>query len=378
MEPPTSDTVAGVLAPASSSFTPTATASPKPVPYYVAGTWSACSLPCGNGTQWRDIYCMYDGFAEADLMPCVAHGASPVATSQPCNTAPCPVVYWLVTSQWSRCSSQCIADPTDPASFGVATRDPPVCVQGTATAPVADSVCNAAGLTRPNITRTCNRVPCPSSWFYWRTSPWSECLSDKPDNCGLGAMRRSVSCVGLDGVLALPSRCNSTLAAMPPAQQPCDTGVACSCGVTGVGVNASACESLVGNHSVCSMTSQCVCAPGWSGPDCNTVSVVSGGTPQHGGLPNSTSLGRYCNGRAVDAVTGLCCAPGDPVAANGRCCVGGRIDGCGVCNGDGLILDRFGTCCNTPLAANGMCCTDPNGIDSYGVMSFVVVRQRKQ
>jgi hypothetical protein len=73
----------------------------------------------------------------------------------------------------------------------------------------------------------------------------------------------------------------------------------------------------------------------------------------------------------VDALSGLCCQSDEITDADGRCCSAALLDGCGVCRGTGLLLDRFGSCCSTPLTASGICCDDLGPIDSCGVCGGV-------
>ena len=367
----------------SPSSTGTETASPSATPttplnydqlppLLIGGPWAACTVPCGGGTQYRDAFCLHDGIVDQNLTYC--SNAASIVTSRECNTDSCIGAYWLPTNDWSPCSSQCIS-ASNASSMGVSTRTPAVCMYGPRV--MSEQVCDDAGLVRPPSVRTCNRVPCPSSFFAWNADLWSECMTD--NGCGAGIAYRSVSCIGITGEQVSPGHCNVTV--MPATDQRCDTGVPCDCTVGG---NAF-CAASVGNHSICvEGIAQCGCVEGWSGADCNTYALVGGtGTtggqfgPDGGGfIPQPKcetgqyhdSAGECCE--VIDTVTGLCCAVGERVAADGRCCAG-QLDGCGVCNGVGLVRDRFGTCCLSILSATGVCCEDANGVDSCGVCGGV-------
>ena len=340
--------------------------SAKPPAAYVASSWSPCSASCGGGQQTRDVLCLHDGYVTADLQAC--QGLPAVAVLQSCNTDPCLTPFWLVTSTWSQCSLPCSSNSS---SLGVATRDAAVCVHGGSL--MDASVCALAGLPQPPTSRACNRFTCPPAWHAWQTTPWSVCSSTV--GCGLGQMSRNVSCVTSDGSIVSDALCNST--AMPSSRQSCDTGVSCPCTASSPDSEDSKlsdrfCEASVGKSSICDAVSGvCVCKAGWAGPDCNTTTTLPSAAER---LPVCTIGTPDVNGRccsAIDAVTGLCCNVGAAVASNGRCCDGGQLDGCGVCNGTGIMLDRDGHCCDAPVAANGVCCLDTSGVDSCGLCAGV-------
>ena len=196
----------------------------------------------------------------------------------------------------------------------------------------------------------------------------------------MGMATRDVSCVDLRGVTVPSSRCasaNATLGSPPASSMSCDTGLSCACSGSGITETDTYCEQAVGSHSVCNLTSQaCECELGWGGSDCASIAVTATATATAPhinvtcptGSPDVT--GQCCP--AIDTVTGLCCDAGAVVGSDGRCCASGTLDGCGVCDGTGVMLDRDGHCCHAPVAANGRCCSDESGgVDSCGVCSGV-------
>ena len=355
----------------SRTSSPSASRSPLPMFQYIAGPWSDCSKSCGGGKQWRDLFCLRNFFAADGTLyaphvvsdaECDASGLQPIPTSRSCNTGSCLLAHWQVSSQWSTCSSPCM-DPNDPSSLGTTTRPAAVCKVGILT--VKDNTCVKAGKPKPVTSRPCNRVLCPASWFTWQTGPWSSCTSNI--GCGRGTSSRTVQCVDISGAAVADARsCNITM--KPESTIACDTGVACPCRDAS---GQDQCRAAIGDHSVCNTTSQlCTCSEGWAGSTCNVTALafVNASAPcADGTTPDRT--GHCCT--HIDVLTGLCCASGDVVGINGRCCVGGQLDGCGVCNGTGVMLDRFGYCCQSPVASNGVCCDFASGTDSCGVCAGV-------
>lgn len=73
------------------------------------------------------------------------------------------------------------------------------------------------------------------------------------------------------------------------------------------------------------------------------TSLVSAGCPAEW----SEAECECCPNGVVDSA-GECCSSANTVAMvdmKGKCCAAGYIDACGVCGGDGVYLDRQGTCC---------------------------------
>ena len=72
-----------------------------------------------------------------------------------------------------------------------------------------------------------------------------------------------------------------------------------------------------------------------------------------------------CSGSSSEAAPGL--------DAMGRCCASGRIDVCGVCDGNSTAVDILGVCCGEggQLDAAGLCCVAPLAVDTCGICGGV-------
>jgi hypothetical protein len=88
---------------------------PCPKSVYEYLPWSACSQPCGGGTQVRKVTCLVDG-ATADAASCASLKVQEL--ERPCNRSPCKKpTYWTETV-WGACSKKC---------GGVQIRPEPTC-----------------------------------------------------------------------------------------------------------------------------------------------------------------------------------------------------------------------------------------------------------
>jgi len=200
---------------------------------WVPSTWSACSKPCGGGTQTRSLSCA-DGKGNTNLPSSACQqvaasiGDAP-ATSQSCNTQSCQPSQWI-TGAWSACSEKCGPGGTQtrtvecqtasgsasecpantkpasqqscntascewrpmgdwgecsaPCNGGTRTRSV-VCVEPAAGAGVPNDRCAASGKTAPASTEECNTQACA-----WASSPWGVCSA----SCGVGTQTRRVWC----------------------------------------------------------------------------------------------------------------------------------------------------------------------------------------
>jgi len=166
----------------------------------VVSNWTACSLPCGNGTRSRSITVpsQYNGTACPDLteacnthacpincavsnwgncsLPCgsgtqnrsiIVHpqhgGADCLPLSEVCNAQHCPIA--CAVSNWTACSKEC----------GGGTQNRSITVQP-----------QHGGADCPALTQTCNTQPCPIACV---ASNWTACSLP----CGGGTQNRSIT-----------------------------------------------------------------------------------------------------------------------------------------------------------------------------------------
>ncbi|XP_076354586.1 thrombospondin type-1 domain-containing protein 4-like isoform X2 [Tachypleus tridentatus] len=136
---------------------------------WFTGSWSKCSSACGNGTQTRDVVCMYftrgQWRAALDLQ---CQAVEKPLNKQACNLAECRPE-WYVT-EWSECTKSC--------DTGVQTRSV-TCVD---LEQQISQQCNLA--ERPNARQACNISECPSATKGLPENKDSKC-SDKYSNCKL-------------------------------------------------------------------------------------------------------------------------------------------------------------------------------------------------
>ena len=63
-------------------------------------------------------------------------------------------------------------------------------------------------------------------------------------------------------------------------------------------------------------------------------------------------------------IAGECCAAGEALDAEGRCCAG-KLDMCGICGGATRYVDIQGVCCPGMLDSRGLCCQ--GALDECGI-----------
>uniref|UniRef100_A0A8C6Q4Y1 ADAM metallopeptidase with thrombospondin type 1 motif 20 n=1 Tax=Nothobranchius furzeri TaxID=105023 RepID=A0A8C6Q4Y1_NOTFU len=192
------------------------------------GSWTACSVSCGNGKRARYVSCRDAQGGVADESSC-AHLPRPPEFS----TCFSPCGQWHAT-EWSACSVTCGA--------GRATRQ---AVCSNHRHPVDQSFCDPD--EKPVAEQECTAAPCPSvytrqhiyeqpygyphdpgrhpghsSWNVpsadnqWRTGPWGSCSS----TCAGGFQRRVVVCQDADG--RSNSYCDERV--KPAESKSCDSG----------------------------------------------------------------------------------------------------------------------------------------------------------
>ena len=133
----------------------------------------------------------------------------------------------------------------------------------------------------------------------------------------------------------------------------------------------SACDSNpCGEDNLCSAQTAsdgisvaitCLCIDGSTGDFCHLSSSSC-----HMDISN-----RCCPIDRDLSITGGCCSADMALDTSGLCCPIASLDGCGVCNGNGVLLDSLGRCC--PVAttdANWACCLGSQ-VDTCGTLSHV-------
>lgn len=113
--------------------------------FWLTGVWSECSVPCGGGTQSRQVTCVDEETGQA-----VAEEYCTVPkpeTVRVCNTEPCS--YSWQTGSWGVCSETC--------GGGSQFREV-ICVQIPGGLPVEDTFCSSD--PKPATSQACNTEPC--------------------------------------------------------------------------------------------------------------------------------------------------------------------------------------------------------------------------
>ncbi|MBU1218566.1 hypothetical protein KKF34_09620 [Myxococcota bacterium] len=176
---------------------------------WVSESWSACSQVCGEGTQNRNVMCVESASGNSvDESNCT--DPKPV-TEQICTGTEC--TYSWAVSEWSDCSEEC--------GGGVAYRDI-YCIQYETNTLVHSDLCDP--LTIPAEEMDCNTDPCPGT-YTWAVGEWGECealcLPDAPD-----AQTREVYCIETESnTLVENDLCD--LPSRPEGSQDCESEDPC-------------------------------------------------------------------------------------------------------------------------------------------------------
>jgi hypothetical protein len=358
--------------------------------YFDNGDWSQCTNSCGGGTQNRTVACMaslnHAHAVEVDATECNTEANLRTPSSwRPCNMLPCETYHWE-TTEWGSCGATCleantteipertrivycVSDRTgvpvdgancDPAEEpvrreacteletcpefyyeyarfgfcseacggGIRTREAYCYEDGVQ---VNNTVCAAEiGAPADGLVTACNTYDCVL--YPWTVGPWTECSAE----CDGGNQTRFVTCLSSQPLLYPADDDDCDINQRPNEVTECNTEP------------CDPCEGeLCSNHGECAL-GECVCDTGFAGPFCGVE------LDQCAGVTDIT--GGCCLG--VLAPDATCC--GDDATAiidrSGACCESGVVDACGICDGDGTIIDIAGQCCSGALDAGGYCC----------------------
>nr|XP_028575324.1 A disintegrin and metalloproteinase with thrombospondin motifs 9 isoform X4 [Podarcis muralis] len=180
------------------------------------GPWGACSVSCGRGQKYREVYCLSKDGTHLENNLC-KHLAKP-NVQRKCRGGRCPK--WK-TGDWGQCSVSC--------GRGVQQRSV-VCHLGTHKT-ASDTECSQS--SRPTSEQECQMAGCAS--YSWKTEDWQDCSK----TCGEGSRYRKVTCVDQDMQKADSLHCDSSK--RPPDIEAC---------------NLAPCEYIwiTGDWSECSVT----------------------------------------------------------------------------------------------------------------------------
>ncbi|GIY07736.1 papilin [Caerostris darwini] len=168
------------------------------------GEWSSCSRSCGDGTQYRVVYCHQSKDGSTVLVPDEMCEEEKPIFMRVCNVdTPCPT--W-VEGDWSECDRTC----------GPANKTRVVeCKSDEET--LDDSECDVE--KKPSEFETCNLGPCEG--VEWIVSDWSSC----DDSCSSPIQSREAHCANEDGIVFPDDACDATK--MPELTQPCSKSTMC-------------------------------------------------------------------------------------------------------------------------------------------------------
>ncbi|XP_032067588.1 A disintegrin and metalloproteinase with thrombospondin motifs 9 isoform X2 [Thamnophis elegans] len=181
-----------------------------------AGPWSSCSVSCGRGQKYREVYCMSKDGKLLENSLC-AQLAKPNVLRK-CRDGRCPK--WK-SGDWGQCSVSC--------GKGIQQRN--VFCQFTASKTAREPECRQS--SRPASEQECQMAEC--SFYYWKTGDWKECSK----TCGKGSRYRTLTCVDqnmqeVDSLHCDPNKRPSDveICTLPPCEYIWITGDWSECSVT--------------------------------------------------------------------------------------------------------------------------------------------------
>ncbi|XP_020841996.1 papilin isoform X2 [Phascolarctos cinereus] len=172
-----------------------------------AGPWSACSAPCGGGSQSRHVYCVAsDGAGTEEVTDEASCAALP---GRPPNTRSCNLHRCAAWSSgpWGECSSSC----------GPGVRSRTVTCWGDEGAPLQDFACSS--VDKPPLTEACMGEDCPLQEPGWHIGDWGLCSK----SCDSGIRKRQVICADRESNVYDSDLCQARQPQMPEEVEACNT-----------------------------------------------------------------------------------------------------------------------------------------------------------
>nr|XP_033815546.1 A disintegrin and metalloproteinase with thrombospondin motifs 20 isoform X1 [Geotrypetes seraphini] len=166
-----------------------------PCPHWNYGSWRECSVTCGKGVKYRDVYCINKDQGQLEEENCKHLPKS--QTHRVCRAERCPS--WK-TSKWTECSVTC--------GMGFQQRNVFCRLRGQGR--VHEEMCNVA--IRPDDKEYCWMPDCLQ--YQWLADDWQDCSVA----CGQGESRRKVKCVDSNKMHVNESYCDPATKPSPTKQ----------------------------------------------------------------------------------------------------------------------------------------------------------------